>query len=93
MQIVSEQKTSRQSLSSKQVDGPNIKNRAVKVDIPDIVSVSASADLTLPPGAGLFIDTIHGPVYLVSNFFYLLYLHFPYISMILFPQCLFIFLF
>ncbi|XP_056688679.1 protein HLB1-like [Spinacia oleracea] len=66
-QIVSEQKTSRQSLSSKQVDGPNIKNRAVKVDIPDIVSVSASADLTLPPGVGLFIDTIHGPVYLVAD--------------------------
>nr|XP_019705744.1 protein HLB1 [Elaeis guineensis] len=39
----------------------------VKVDIPDIVSVSACADLTLPPGAGLCIDTIHGPIYLVAD--------------------------
>lgn len=38
----------------------------VKVDVPDIVSVSACADLTLPPGAGLCIDTIHGPVFLVK---------------------------
>ncbi|KAL2902937.1 Protein HLB1 [Bienertia sinuspersici] len=69
-QLVSEQKTSRQSLSGKPVDAPNMKNRAIKVDIVDIVSVSASADLTLPPGAGLSIDTIHGPVFLVSNFFH-----------------------
>lgn len=41
----------------------------VKVDIPDIVSVSACADLTLPPGAGLCIDTTHGPVFLVSILF------------------------
>lgn len=33
--------------------------------MPDIVSVSACADLTLPPGAGLCIDTIHGSVFLV----------------------------
>jgi hypothetical protein len=39
----------------------------VKVDIPDIVSVSACADLTLPPGAGLCIDTTHGPVFLVAD--------------------------
>eukprot|EP00268_Persea_americana_P037025 TRINITY_DN3660_c0_g1_i1.p1 TRINITY_DN3660_c0_g1~~TRINITY_DN3660_c0_g1_i1.p1 ORF type:complete len:504 (+),score=94.50 TRINITY_DN3660_c0_g1_i1:266-1777(+) len=39
----------------------------VKVDVPDIVSVSACADLTLPPGAGLCIDTIHGPVFLVAD--------------------------
>ncbi|KAG5563550.1 hypothetical protein RHGRI_006102 [Rhododendron griersonianum] len=39
----------------------------VKVDIPDIVSVSACADLTLPPGAGLCIDTNHGPVFLVAD--------------------------
>ncbi|KMT12466.1 hypothetical protein BVRB_5g103950 [Beta vulgaris subsp. vulgaris] len=66
-QLVSEQKTSRQSLSGKPADGANMKNRAVKVDIPDIVSVSACADLTLPPGAGLSIDTISGPVYLVAD--------------------------
>lgn len=41
----------------------------VKVDIPDIISVSACADLTLPPGAGLCIDTTHGPVFLVSILF------------------------
>ncbi|KAM0981941.1 hypothetical protein TB1_014212 [Malus domestica] len=40
---------------------------AIKVDVPDIVSVSACGDLTLPPGAGLCIDTIHGPVYLVAD--------------------------
>ncbi|XP_039122429.1 protein HLB1 [Dioscorea cayenensis subsp. rotundata] len=39
----------------------------VKVDVPDIVSVSACADLTLPPGAGLCIDTVQGPVYLVAD--------------------------
>lgn len=39
--------------------------QAIKVDVPDIISVSACADLTLPPGAGLRIDTIHGPVYMV----------------------------
>ncbi|KAK9926404.1 hypothetical protein M0R45_023637 [Rubus argutus] len=40
---------------------------AIKVNIPEIVSVSACGDLTLPPGAGLCIDTIHGPVYLVAD--------------------------
>ncbi|BFG32072.1 hypothetical protein CerSpe_183460 [Prunus speciosa] len=40
---------------------------AIKVDVPDIVSVSSCGDLTLPPGAGLCIDTIHGPVYLVAD--------------------------
>lgn len=39
--------------------------KSVRVDVADIVSVSACADLTLPPGAGLCIDTVHGPVYLV----------------------------
>nr|CAD1844495.1 unnamed protein product [Ananas comosus var. bracteatus] len=39
----------------------------IKVDVADIVSVSACADLTLPPGAGLCIDTIHGPVFLVAD--------------------------
>lgn len=40
----------------------------IKVDVADIVSVSACADLTLPPGAGLCMDTIHGPVFLVNTF-------------------------
>lgn len=52
------------SLSSNSADtSPN--RQAIKVDVPDIVSVSACSDLTLPPGAGLCIDTIHGPVYVV----------------------------
>ncbi|XP_050379038.1 protein HLB1 isoform X2 [Argentina anserina] len=40
---------------------------AIKINIPDIVSVSACGDLTLPPGAGLCIDTIQGPLYLVAD--------------------------
>ncbi|KAK1325245.1 hypothetical protein QJS10_CPA01g02491 [Acorus calamus] len=40
---------------------------AVKVDVPDIVRVSACADLTLPPGAGLCIDTTRGPFFLVAD--------------------------
>ncbi|GFS44479.1 tetratricopeptide repeat (TPR)-like superfamily protein [Actinidia rufa] len=48
-------------------DTMNTNRSAVKVDIPDIVSVSACADLTLPPGAGLCIDTIHGPVFFVAD--------------------------
>ncbi|KAG0490304.1 hypothetical protein HPP92_007167 [Vanilla planifolia] len=39
----------------------------IKVDIPEILSVSACADLTLPPGAGLCIDTVQGPVFLVAD--------------------------
>ncbi|PSS11244.1 UDP-N-acetylglucosamine--peptide N-acetylglucosaminyltransferase [Actinidia chinensis var. chinensis] len=48
-------------------DTMNTNRSAVKVDIPDIISVSACADLTLPPGAGLCIDTIHGPVFFVAD--------------------------
>ncbi|KAL3817871.1 hypothetical protein ACJIZ3_003776 [Penstemon smallii] len=54
------------SLSSKSGDMP-INKPAVKVDVSDIVSVSASADLTLPPGAGLCIDTVNGPVFLIAE--------------------------
>ncbi|XP_075081505.1 protein HLB1 [Nicotiana tabacum] len=52
------------SLSSADTS-PN--GQAIKVDVPDIVSVSACSDLTLPPGAGLCIDTIHGPVYVIAD--------------------------
>ncbi|XP_065866652.1 protein HLB1 isoform X2 [Euphorbia lathyris] len=62
----SEQKQSPQYLSGRP-DVLNGDRRAIKVDVPDIVSVSACADLTLPPGAGLCIDSIHGPVYLVAD--------------------------
>ncbi|KAG8084127.1 hypothetical protein GUJ93_ZPchr0010g8004 [Zizania palustris] len=41
--------------------------KLVRIAVSDIVSVSASADLTLPPGAGLCIDTIHGPRFLVAD--------------------------
>lgn len=46
--------------------------RTIRIEVPDMVSVSACADLTLPPGAGLCIDTIHGPVFMVSavDFFF-----------------------
>ena len=61
-----EQKQVSRSLSGRTADVANIDKRAIRVDIPDIVSVSACADLTLPPGAGLCIDTTRGPVFLVS---------------------------
>jgi hypothetical protein len=41
--------------------------RFIKVDVADIVSVSTCSDLTLPPGAGLCINTTHGPVFLVAE--------------------------
>ncbi|XWS48742.1 hypothetical protein CRYUN_Cryun13aG0102400 [Craigia yunnanensis] len=62
-----EQKQVFRSLSGRTADVANIDKRAIRVDIPDIVSVSACADLTLPPGAGLCIDTTHGPVFLVAD--------------------------
>lgn len=63
----SEQKQVRRSLSGRPSDVSNSDKKAIKVEVPDIVSVSACADLTLPPGAGLCIDTIHGPLFLVST--------------------------
>lgn len=65
--ISDDQKPSRRSLSSLPNDAANGARHSVKVEIPDIVSVSASADLTLPPGAGLCVDTTNGPVYLVAE--------------------------
>lgn len=41
--------------------------KIIKVNVADIVSVAPCSDLTLPPGAGLCIDTIHGPVFLVAE--------------------------
>jgi len=41
--------------------------KPVRINIADIVSVSACADLTLPSGAGLCIETIHGPTFLVAD--------------------------
>jgi hypothetical protein len=64
-----DQKPVSQSLSTRSGDAVHGDKKTIKVDIADIVSVSACADLTLPPGAGLCIDTVHGSVYLVSNTF------------------------
>ncbi|KAG8382562.1 hypothetical protein BUALT_Bualt05G0090300 [Buddleja alternifolia] len=61
-----EQRYLSQSLSSKSGDVP-ISRTLIRVDIPDIVSVSACADLTLPPGAGLCLNTTHGPVFLIAE--------------------------
>ncbi|KAH9718949.1 protein HLB1 [Citrus sinensis] len=61
-----EQKQVTRSLSGRIGDfSPD--RRAIRIEVPDIVSVSACADLTLPPGAGLCIETIHGPVFLVAD--------------------------
>ncbi|RWW09251.1 hypothetical protein GW17_00027268, partial [Ensete ventricosum] len=56
-----------QSPSGRSQGSPAFDKSLVKVDIRDIVSVSACADLTLPRGAGLCIDTINGPIYLVAD--------------------------
>ncbi|GAU30656.1 hypothetical protein TSUD_31280 [Trifolium subterraneum] len=62
-----DQKPVSQSLSTRSGDAVHGDKKTIKVDIADIVSVSACADLTLPPGAGLCIDTVHGSVYLVAD--------------------------
>ncbi|CAN6292937.1 unnamed protein product [Urochloa humidicola] len=41
--------------------------KPVRINVADIVSVSACADLTLPSGAGLCIETIHGITFLVAD--------------------------
>lgn len=61
-----EQREMERSLSGKP-EAVEAAEKTIKVNIPDIVSVSACADLTLPPGAGLCIDTIHGPLFLVAD--------------------------
>ncbi|MQL86408.1 hypothetical protein Taro_018937 [Colocasia esculenta] len=48
-------------------ESENLEKSLIKVDVPDILSVSTCADLTLPPGAGLCIDTVQGPVFLVAD--------------------------
>lgn len=45
----------------------NDKSSLLRVEIANILLVSPCADLTLPPGAGLCIDTVHGPCYLVAD--------------------------
>ncbi|KAG7956158.1 hypothetical protein I3843_11G111200 [Carya illinoinensis] len=62
-----EQEQVPQSLSGNTGDIVNNDKRGIRIDVPDIISVSACADLTLPPGAGLCIDTINGPVFMVAD--------------------------
>ncbi|KAK8599861.1 hypothetical protein V6N13_060328 [Hibiscus sabdariffa] len=62
-----EEKQVSRSLSGRIAEVANEEKTSIRVDIPDIVSVSACSDLTLPPGAGLCIDTTHGPVFLVAD--------------------------
>ncbi|KAK9147211.1 hypothetical protein Scep_005968 [Stephania cephalantha] len=62
-----EQKKLAQSPSGRLPGPTNTDKSALKIDVPDIVSVSPCADLTLPPGAGICIDTIHGPIFLVAD--------------------------
>ncbi|MCL7051586.1 hypothetical protein MKW94_010327 [Papaver nudicaule] len=56
-----------QSPSGRLVAAGTADKSAIKVEVPDIVSVSACSDLTLPHGAGLCIDTVNGPIYLVAD--------------------------
>ncbi|KAL8170726.1 LOW QUALITY PROTEIN: hypothetical protein V2J09_022530 [Rumex salicifolius] len=55
------------SLLGKNANPASGRRQPIKVEIPDILSISPSSDLTLPSGAGLFIDTINGPIYLVAD--------------------------
>nr|KJB17499.1 hypothetical protein B456_003G053400 [Gossypium raimondii] len=65
--IKAEEKQVSRSLSGTIAEVTNEENSAIRVEIPDIMSVSSCADLTLPPGAGLCIDTTHGPVFLIAD--------------------------
>jgi len=65
LQVTKGDKQSSESPSGRFQGSPHA-DKLIRIDVPDIVSVSACADLTLPPGAGLCIDTIHGPHFLVS---------------------------
>ncbi|XP_062074633.1 protein HLB1 isoform X2 [Humulus lupulus] len=62
-----DQKQGSTGMSGISGDAAKMDKRSIRVDVPDIVSVSACADLTLPPGAGLSIDTVHGTVFLVAD--------------------------
>ncbi|KAK9053054.1 hypothetical protein SSX86_029684 [Deinandra increscens subsp. villosa] len=48
-------------------DGKTNDRPAIRVDILDIISVRVCSDLTLPPGPSIFIDTIHGPFFLIAD--------------------------
>uniref|UniRef100_A0A0A9CUA4 Uncharacterized protein n=1 Tax=Arundo donax TaxID=35708 RepID=A0A0A9CUA4_ARUDO len=42
--------------------------KPVRINVADIISVSACSDLTLPSGAGLCVETIHGPTFFVCAY-------------------------
>lgn len=42
------------------------KSSLIEVNVADIVSVSPCADLTLPAGPALCVDTVHGSFFLVN---------------------------
>ncbi|PKA46514.1 hypothetical protein AXF42_Ash012647 [Apostasia shenzhenica] len=65
--IGKDDRKSTENLSSNLQGSGHSDKSLISVDIPDILSVSACADLTLPPGAGLCIDTVQGPVFLVAD--------------------------
>ncbi|KAK8560044.1 hypothetical protein V6N12_012850 [Hibiscus sabdariffa] len=65
--VRAEPKQVSRSLSGRVVDVGNTEKKAIRVDIADIISVSSCADLTLPPGAGLCINTTSGSVFLVAD--------------------------
>ncbi|GAA0155059.1 hypothetical protein LIER_12880 [Lithospermum erythrorhizon] len=62
-----EQQHVSQNLSPKSRDSTTSTKATIRVKIPDILSLSSCADLTLPPGAGLCIDTVQGPLYLIAD--------------------------
>ncbi|KAG9142869.1 hypothetical protein Leryth_005616 [Lithospermum erythrorhizon] len=61
-----EQRHVSQSFSTKSGESPT-SSKGIRVNISDIVSLSSCADLTLPLGPGLCIDTVQGPVYLIAD--------------------------
>lgn len=48
------------------------KSSLIEVNVADIVSVSPCADLTLPAGPALCVDTVHGSFFLVNVLKYML---------------------
>ncbi|CAI7789428.1 unnamed protein product [Closterium sp. NIES-53] len=58
----------RPNLSSSLEEGvPALPPPPIQVDIGQIVSVEACADLSLPAGGGIVLDTVDGPFYMVAD--------------------------
>ncbi|CAI5491488.1 unnamed protein product [Closterium sp. Naga37s-1] len=54
-------------LSSLEEGVPALPPPPIQVDIGQIVSVEACADLSLPAGGGIVLDTVDGPFYMVAD--------------------------